>query len=153
MNVELEMEKVFGKFILNCLKERSKWRYDMLFKRYKFYETLDNYVVCLDFHYPKATDILFYPNENLMPTEITEEIYVNYFVENLIKFEAPLWITKVNNYYTLTTKNSRKSIRQLSSFEIKEIQKMTDMYNDQYIERLKRYYKNYKSIITKFSLT
>lgn len=153
MNVELEMEKVFGKFILNCLKERSKWRYDMLFKRYKFYETLDNYVVCLDFHYPKATDILFYPNENLMPTEITEEIYVNYFVGNLIKFEAPLWITKVNNYYTLTNKCSRKSIRQLSSFEMKEIQKMTDMYNDQYIEKLKRYYKNYKSVITKFSLT
>lgn len=153
MNTELEMEKVFGKFILNCLKERSRWRYDMLCKRYKFYETLDNYVVCLDFHYPKATDILFYPNESSMPTEITEEIYVNYFVENLIKFEAPLWITKVNNYYTLTTKSSRKSIRQLSSFEMKEIQKMTDMYNAQYIERLKKYYKNYKSVITKFSLT
>ena len=147
------MEKVFGKFIINCLKDKAMCRYEALLKRYKFYETLDHYVVCLDFNYPKPTDILFYPNEDSTPIAITEQVYVDYFVDNLIKFEAPLWITKVNNYYTLTNKKSRKSIRQLSSYEMNEIQEMTKMYNDKYIAKLKRYYDRYKSTITKFSLT
>ncbi|MFA5407691.1 MAG: hypothetical protein WC343_02855 [Bacilli bacterium] len=161
-NIE-EKEKIVNtlysdNWVLDLKVRDIKW-YNNLMSKYDIYKTDDNYALVVDLDKPEINKTLWFDDEQPIP-DLSEKLFINYNMHNIrydLDDNKPLFIYHAhrNNKLAVTVSQDGYSrivdtdefVRRLNDEEATFIKTIYNQFKNDYIERLKKYFKRYASNI------
>lgn len=143
------LEQVLSKFIVSSL---SKEDYKFVARSFVFIETYDFIVTHIQVLPPKISNVLYYPTEEDFPTEITEEIYVKYFLAKFPTLTRPLYINKCKGYYEISPSRIKETVRLVNYKEFEELEHAVKSLKLYYEDKLRKHYRKWFAEISCFPI-